>query len=96
MTNPKANWSRKLPYPVVLQDGTSLRTLEQAAQYVQTIGDRAERRAWQHAVRLLIEAAPGDDDLDPVTRQLTLALMLDGKIDFRSTNAGKLNSSNDG
>jgi hypothetical protein len=49
------------------------------------IGDRHNRRAWQHVAALLLEAAERNGSVAEVRKQVILALMLDGRLDVRAT-----------
>lgn len=56
----------------------TLRTLHDARAYtLALLAGQARRNAWQAAGRLALEA-PDGGDLEAVTRQLELALMLEG------------------
>lgn len=54
-------WSRKLPAPIVLDDGRVFATLRDAADYALALPDyRKARLNWQYAVELMKAAAkPG-------------------------------------
>ena len=45
-------------------------------------GGREKREYWQHAVRALMEAADGGN-VEQATRQLEMALMMDGALVMR-------------
>ena len=56
-----------------------------ARMYILSIKDGRERREyWQHAARLVLEAAKSGD-VDAVTGQLTVALLHDGALDVVGT-----------
>jgi len=79
------SWSRRLAHEVITLDGRRLRTLADARSYVLAIKDGRERREyWQHAARLLIEAAKGGG-AEAVTEQLLIALLHDGTLDLART-----------
>ena len=64
-----------------------LRTLADARSYVLDLkGGREKREYWQHTVTLLMEAADSGN-VDQVTRQLELALMMDGALVMRVSDA---------
>jgi hypothetical protein len=78
-------WSRRLAHEVVTLDGKRLRTLADARSYMLAIKDgREHREYWQHAARLLIEAAKGGGE-KAVTDQLLIALLHDGTLDVTRT-----------
>lgn len=59
---------------------TTLRTIGEARAFLLELEPgRADRQHWQHAARLLLEAADSGNAA-AVTRQLTLALLLDGLL----------------
>jgi len=73
------NWRRKLSHPLKDKHGRELRTLHDARAYVIELGAAAGRRHWQHAGKLMIEAAKGSG-IKACTAQIELALMLDGRL----------------
>jgi len=81
----KPNWSRELPAPVVPTDSAPMGTLRDIAGYMETLGARFERRAWQRACDLLLDAAERGGPVEPVRRQTMLALLLDGRLDVKAT-----------
>jgi hypothetical protein len=76
----RASLSRPVPY-LKPRPGRLL-TLHDARAYMIALGDRAQRQHWQHAIKLTIEAAEGRGDMDAVTQQLGLAMLLDGALDM--------------
>ena len=85
----KPKWSRRLTAPVVPTDGEPMRTLRDLAAYMETLGDRFPRRAWQRAAELAIEAAENGGPVEPARRQTMLALILDGRLDVIATPPAK-------
>jgi hypothetical protein len=85
----KTNWlSRRLAHSVTPLDGERMVDLQDIVQYMLGIGGRVERRAWQHVAELLLEAAERGGSVEPVRRQVMLALLLDGKLDAAATVPG--------
>ena len=76
---PSAYLAQKLtPYPLPTKDGGVLRTVGDAHAYIMELPrKRALRAHWQHACRLLLQQARAA----PLTRQVHLALFMDGKLD---------------
>ncbi len=74
-------WQRKLAHPVPYTKPKrgELRTLADARAYALKRNPDVTDRAWQHAMKLMIEAA-ADGDVEAVTRQLELALLIDGAL----------------
>jgi hypothetical protein len=71
--------SRKLNRPLPTKDGGTLRTVLDARAYMLRLSKDRERSArWQTAAQLLLEKA----DVGAISRQLELALLYDGKLDF--------------
>src|SRR5258708_25252819 len=71
--------SQKLtPYPLPTLDGGVLRTIGNARAYMLALPKKREQRShWQHACRLLLQEA----GVAALTRQVRLALFMDGKLD---------------
>jgi hypothetical protein len=76
---PSEYLSKKLtPYPLPTKDGGVLRTIDDARGYMLAMPKRRKlRAAWKHAWRLLLEEAGAA----AFTRQVHLALSMDGKLD---------------
>jgi hypothetical protein len=73
-------WSAKLARPIVLKDGTSLKTLRDARAFI--LSEPAyiqDRRAWQHAAELMIAAVENGTGLEEATKQIELALFLEAR-----------------
>jgi hypothetical protein len=70
--------SRKLNRPLPTKDGVTLRTVLDARAYMLRLSKDRERSArWQTAAQFLEKA-----DVGAISRQLELALLYDGKLDF--------------
>lgn len=63
-----------------------LNTLADARAYAVKRNPSVHDRAWQHAAKLMLEAAQ-DGEVEAVTRQLIFALILDGALDLKRTPA---------
>jgi hypothetical protein len=74
-----------LPAPIAPLDGEPMRTLRDIGEYMHAIGARFERRAWQRAAELAIEAAERGGPLEPVRRQSAHRLLLDRRLDVTAT-----------
>jgi hypothetical protein len=67
------------PYPLPTKDGGVLRTIGDVRAYMLALPKNRQLRAhWQHASRLFLEEA----NVAAVTRQVHLALSMDGKLDI--------------
>ncbi len=76
----KPPMTAKLARTISTKDGTVLRTRGEAATYMTGLPEqRAHRAAWQAAAGDLLTG----EDAERLTRQLELALMLDGYRRFR-------------
>ena len=75
------SWQKKLPRPVGHSKPKrgELVTLADARGYILDLGDRGGREYWQGTIKLLMEAADGGD-IEAATKQLEMALMLDGAL----------------
>lgn len=77
-------WSRKLTVPLETQDGKTLRTLKEAAAYATALPVEYQTRPqWQHAAKLLMEAAKGGS-VEAATDQVEKALFLDMRLAFKT------------
>jgi hypothetical protein len=75
---PRLGWSARLTRSIQVKDGPTLRTLNDAREYMLDHlpeGDQA-RASWQKAAELLLAAADGLDDVGAATGQVELALFL--------------------
>jgi hypothetical protein len=81
----KTNWSRRLPHSVTPLDGEPMRTLREIVLYMDTIGSRQNRAASRHVAELLLDAAERNGSIAAVRKQLLTALILDGRLDLRTT-----------
>lgn len=78
----KPKWERRLSLPLTTTDGTVLRTLREAADFIATLPEARVngRQYWRRCVELLVSAANGEETVDAATEQLYRALFLDGKL----------------
>lgn len=79
-------WSRRLPQPIKHRKPTegTLRTLADARAFVLSLEERySSRRHWQHAAKLMMEAAEQGGDIEAVAKQIRFALLMDGMLDLR-------------
>jgi hypothetical protein len=71
--------TKKLAYPLPTKDGDVLRTIQDARDYLLTLGPHREaRHSWQRACELILAEA----DVVSVTSQLHRALFMDGRLDL--------------
>jgi hypothetical protein len=79
MPLPPAYLTKKLTEPLPTTDGGTLRTIADATRYMTTLPKQREtRQTWQQVAKLILNRAP----VDAVTRQLSLALFTDAKLDL--------------
>jgi hypothetical protein len=79
MPLPKAYLARKLAEPLPTTDGAVLRTIGDAISYMTALPKQREmQQTWQHACRLIL----GRASVDPITRQLSLAMFMDAALDL--------------
>ena len=72
----RADWSRRLPRPLVIPTVMTLKTLTDVRELLRHLPE--DRRAtWRHVVTQLDQAAAGADAVD-VSIALRMALMLEG------------------
>ena len=75
---------RSLVHPSLRKDGSTLRTIKDACDYMAAIGKERERRPhWQHVRKLILEEA----DVVAVSWQLRLAVLKDAKLDVAADQA---------
>jgi len=80
MPLPPAYLARKLTEPLPTTDGGVLGTIADATRYMTALPKQREtRQAWQQVAKLILNRAP----VEQVTRQLSLALFTDAKLDLR-------------
>jgi predicted RNA polymerase sigma factor len=74
-------WSATLAPPIVLRDGTKLDTLADVRAFILEELSQADqaRNAWQKAAELLLSTAEEKGDIAVVTKQIELALFMQGK-----------------
>jgi hypothetical protein len=79
MSLPASYLARKLAEPLPTTDGGTLRTIDDAITYMTALGKAREmQQTWQHACKLILGRAP----VEAITRQLSLALFMDVKLDL--------------
>lgn len=80
------DWKRTLPCPIRDKHGNTIRTLDDARAYMIALESRRNgatgRKHWQAAGKGIL-AATENGNLDAVSQQLTLALLMDGLLDMR-------------
>ena len=87
-TNPVVmpnKWSASLTRPVSRKIGTKVRTVRTLAEAARLALDNkttGQRQSWQHAAKLLMDAAASGEpaDIEAATRQRELAMLLDGSL----------------
>ena len=82
MSLPAAYLSQKLTQPLPTKDGTVLRTIGDAANYILALPqEQAEGcQRWRHAAQLLLDQA----DVAAVSQQIHLALFYDAQLDIKA------------
>jgi hypothetical protein len=71
--------AQKLSEALPTTDGGVLRTIDDAINYMTSLPRQREvQQTWQHACKLILERAP----VEAITRQLSLALFMDAKLDI--------------
>jgi hypothetical protein len=74
------DWRQKLPRPIVIRGGKTLRLLTDCRSYVLDLDEfEAARVPWQHAAQLMLEAAEGGS-LEEVVRQFERILIHQNKL----------------
>jgi hypothetical protein len=79
----KANWDRKLAWPVTVRDGEAVATLSDARRLILNLPDSIQQRVtWQGAAEVLLMAAESgsDGDIEQATLQIERALIHDGRL----------------
>jgi hypothetical protein len=70
--------SQKLTPPIPTKDRGTLRTIQDACDYMAAIGKERERRPhWQHVRKLILE----EPDVAAISWQFRLAVLKDAKLD---------------
>lgn len=78
-------WSRPLTRVLVTRDGERIGTLIDAANYILALPETVQQRGlWQHATKLLMEAAAGGD-VKAATDQMARAMFIEFKLDPAAT-----------
>jgi hypothetical protein len=76
---PSRYLAQKLSEALPTTDGGVLRTIGDAISYMTALPKHRElQQTWQHACKLILGRAPGV----AITRQLSLALFMDAKLDI--------------
>jgi hypothetical protein len=76
-------WSADLARPIAVKGGPTLRTLREARDFMLDQPEHIQqRRSWQRAAELLLEAAENGADVEAVTKQVELALFLEARWAF--------------
>jgi hypothetical protein len=79
-------WTRQLSNTIVTTAGDRIATLGDARGYLLSLDDTTLLRShWQNAVEHLHATAQRGGSVEAVTQQLTLALLIDGKLDIGET-----------
>jgi hypothetical protein len=74
------DWKQKLPRPIVVRGGKTLRLLSDCRSYAVDLDrDEAARSPWQHATELMLAAAKGGD-LEDVVQQFERILIHQNKL----------------
>jgi hypothetical protein len=74
------DWRRKLPRPIVVRGGKTLRLLSDCRSYAIDLDrDEAARAPWQHAAELMLAAAKGRD-IEEVVLQFERILIHQNKL----------------
>lgn len=84
MPLPARYLAAKLAEPLPTTDGGTLRTIGDAIKYMTALPKhREQKNAWQCACKLILAREP----VEAITRQLSLALFTDAKLDLGATRA---------
>jgi hypothetical protein len=84
MSLPPRYLATKLSEPLPTTDGGVLRTLGDAIAYMTALPKHREiKTTWQNACRLILRREP----VEAITRQLSLALFMDAKLDLGAKRA---------
>jgi len=79
MPLPPRYLATRLTEPLPTTDGGTLRTIADAVRYMLALSKQRELgAAWQQAAKLILNRA----DAEAITRQLSLALFMDAKLDL--------------
>jgi hypothetical protein len=74
------SWKHTLSETLKDKHGSELRTIADARAYVLALPDHLSgRQHWQHAAKLMLVASRGGDTV-ACTKQITLALLMDGLL----------------
>jgi len=88
----KPDWKRKLTRTLRTRENIELHTLEQAGAYATNPDSMPlqyqRRNEWQHAARLMLEAANGGD-IEAATEAIENALFLTARLYFKPVPKGQ-------
>jgi hypothetical protein len=74
------NWRQRLPQPIVIRGGKTLTTLGECRDYAVNLDEgEAGQPHWQHAAKLMIDAATGGS-LNEVVLQFERILLPQNKL----------------
>ena len=74
------NWRRKLPRPIVVRNGKTLKLLSDCRDYVLDLDPGMSARIeWQQTAELMLAASEGGT-LEPVMKQFETILFIQGKL----------------
>jgi hypothetical protein len=74
-------WSAPLARPVVVKDGPTLRTLHDVRAFMLSLPEATQlQQSWQKAAELLLAASDHAGVSEALTRQIELALFIEGKL----------------
>jgi hypothetical protein len=74
------NWRRKLPRPIKVRGGETLRLLSDCRTYALKLDrDKALSRPWHHAAKLMLEAAEGGS-LEEVVQHIERIVIHENKL----------------
>ena len=81
MPRKQARWSAPLARPVVVKDGPTLRTLNDVRAFMLSLPEAIQlQQSWQKATELLLAASDHAGVSEALTRQIQLALFIEGKL----------------
>jgi hypothetical protein len=87
MPLPAKYLATRLAEPLPTTDGGVLKTIGDAVRYMTALRKgREQKNAWQYSAKLIIAREP----VEAVSRQLSLALFTDAKLDLKRTGAKSL------
>jgi hypothetical protein len=73
-------FARRLPTPLPIKEGPTLRTISDARQYILELPPHlAERSYWQHATKLMLDGASPE----AIGKAVQLALFYEANLDLK-------------